>query len=74
MDGELAYQTSELRAWAAFLLDHLRGHRDAPPGLWASAERLQALLDGVEPELLGGAEELALLVRDGVQYVEAGSP
>ena len=74
MESELAYGASELRAWAAFLLEHLRTHPDAPEGLWRCVRRMAPLLDGVEPELLGGAEELTLLVCDSVQYVEAGSP
>jgi hypothetical protein len=74
MESELPYTSGELRAAAAAVMVYLEAHPDAPAALWEIAERLQPLLDGVEPESLGGAEELGSLVRDGIQYVEARSP
>jgi hypothetical protein len=79
-------ELNELRAVAAELLLRLDDLREralpAPEAWWRAAERLQPLLDGVEPGQ-GEVEELwelaldlprtrPLLVRDGVEDVEPG--
>ncbi|WP_037604537.1 hypothetical protein [Streptacidiphilus rugosus] len=80
-------ELNELRAVAAELMLRLDDLREraipAPEAWWRVAERLQPLLDGVEPgpeeveELWELALDLprarqALLVRDGVEDVEPG--
>jgi hypothetical protein len=80
-------ELNELRAVAAELMLRLDDLREralpAPEAWWRAAERLQPVLDGVEPGP-GEAEELwelalalpraprTLLVRDGVEDVEPG--